>query len=547
MKTGSANLNQKKLLTTIIILIPIAFFLRLNSYQLLFEEPRRALVALEMLIADNWLIPTTNAELYYNKPPLYNWILIGFMNLLGKAEWVIRLPSILSVFATSTLHYYISKKYIGKQAALLSALFYVTSADILFYFSLLGEIDLFFALIVYAQCVLIFHFYQTQKIHWLYVSSYLLTSAGVLTKGIPSLFFQAITLLVIFTLNRDFKRLFSVWHFVGIAALAISSGGYFYLYDLQYDARPYLARLFTETFSRTAMERSIIDNVRHFFNFPVMLIKISAPWFLLFLLTFRSNWRKRLVNNPFLNFCFWFCIANGLVYLLSPGTRERYLYMFFPFVYSLLAAAACDFKSDDVWIKRFYVFVVVIVTAGLLGLGVFGVLNDSLIPAMLCIMLALAIPFLYRYRKVNEAYLRILACVLIVLIARIGFDLVILPTKKQHDPYKTDALKMSEIIKSEPVYLTGPPDVKVDNVKFAGYNFANLTRNEPTYLTFQTSFYLSRYTGRILEYTLDKDRRGFYISSEEFIEPSTVDVFYRFNNRLNKEDHWYILYKLKRQ
>ncbi len=221
MKIGSANPDQKKLLTAIIILIPVAVFLRLNSYQLLFEEPRRALVALEMLIANNWLIPTTNGELYYNKPPLYNWILIGFMNLLGKAEWVIRLPSVLSVFATAAVHYCISRKYIGKQAALLSALFYITSADILFYFSLLGEIDLFFALIVYAQCVLIFHFYQQKKIHWLYLSSYLLTAAGVLTKGIPSLFFQAITLLVIFLLNRDFKRLFSIWHFAGIIVLAI--------------------------------------------------------------------------------------------------------------------------------------------------------------------------------------------------------------------------------------------------------------------------------------------------------------------------------------
>ena len=160
MKIGSANLEQKKLLLAIAFLIPIAYFLHLNSYQLLFEEPRRALVALEMIISDNWLIPTTNGELYYNKPPLYNWVLIYFMNMLGSAEWVVRLPSILSLFATAFVHFQISKNYIGKKAALLSALFYITSVDILFFFSLLGEIDLFYACIVYLQCVLIFHFYQ---------------------------------------------------------------------------------------------------------------------------------------------------------------------------------------------------------------------------------------------------------------------------------------------------------------------------------------------------------------------------------------------------
>lgn len=545
MKAYSAYLDQKRLLTAIIILIPVAFFLRLNSYQLLFEEPRRALVALEMLIADNWLIPTTNGELYYNKPPLYNWILIGFMNLFGKAEWVIRLPSVLSVFATAALHYWISKKYISRQAALLSALFYITSADILFYFSLLGEIDLFFALIVYAQCALIFHFYQQKQIHWLYLSSYLLTAVGVLTKGIPSLFFQAITLLVIVFLNRDLKRLFSVWHFAGIILLALTSGGYFYLYSLHHDVDPYLARLFTETFSRTAMERSIVDNFKHLFNFPVMLIKISAPWFLLFLLTLKSNWKQRLRDNPFLAFCFWFCIANGLVYLFSPGTRERYLYMFFPFVYSLLAAAACNFKPDNLWIKRFYLFVAITVTLGLAGMAVFGLLRHSLFPSVLCLALSLATLAWLIYAKVNQSYLRILASILLVLVARMGFDLVILPTKKQNDPYKADALKMSEITGADPIYLSGPPELKVDNVKFAGHNFVTLTRNEPTYLTFQTSFYLSRYTDHILKYTENKSHKGFYISPEGFADPAAIRVFYRFNNRANKEDHWYILYKFK--
>ncbi len=207
MKIGSAHTEQKNLLVAIAIIIPMAYFLQLNSYQLLFEEPRRALVALEMILSDNWLIPTTNGELYYNKPPLYNWVLIGLMKVFGTAEWVVRLPSVLSVFATAFIHFRISRNYISEKAALLSALFYISSADILFFFSMLGEIDLFFAFIVYLQCVLIFHFYQQKKWHWLFISSYLLASAGVLTKGIPSLFFQGITILVILFINKDLKRL----------------------------------------------------------------------------------------------------------------------------------------------------------------------------------------------------------------------------------------------------------------------------------------------------------------------------------------------------
>ena len=549
MADVSANFYQKKLLTALIILIPIAYFLRLNSYQLIFEEPRRALVALEMLLADNWIVPTTNGELYYNKPPLYNWILIGFMSLLGKAEWVVRLPSILSVFATAALHYRISYNYVGKQAALLSALFYITSADILFYFSLLGEIDLFFALLVYLQCVLIFHFYQQKKWHWLYLSSYLLTSAGVLTKGIPSLFFQGITLLVIFILNKDFKRVFSMWHLAGLLLLALTSGGYFYLYSMQHEAGPYLARLFTETFSRTAMEMSLSDNVNHIINFPVMLIKISAPWCLLFLLTFKSGWKQKLRNNPFLTFCFWFCLANGLIYLLSPGTRERYLYMFLPFIYSLLAAILYTIylKDTTLSLKRFYFFIGILVTAGLIGMGIFGILLHSWLPAILCIIIGVVLGYGLYHIKLKDSGVWLLASIVIVLIGRIGFDLVILPTKKQNDPYKTDALKMSKIIKDESIYLSGPPEVRTDDVKFGGKHFISYTRDEPTYLGFQTSFYLSRYTGKILKYTRDSMLNTYYISLEQNQHPGKVNVFYRFNNRLNKKDNWYILYKYKEE
>ena len=544
MKIGSANLEQKNLLIAIAILIPIAYLLNLNSYQLLFEEPRRALVALEMMLSNNWLVPTTNGELYYNKPPLYNWVLIFFMNVLGSAEWVVRLPSVLSLFATGLIHYRISRHYIGNKAALLSSLFYITSADILFFFSLLGEIDLFFAFIVYLQCVLIFHFYQQKKWHWLFLVSYLLTSAGVLTKGIPSLFFQGITLLVIFTINKDLKRLFSIWHLAGLLLLVLTSGGYFYLYSLQHEAGPYLARLFTETFSRTALEKNITDNFRHLLKFPIMLIKISAPWFLLFGLTFRQNWREKFKNNPFTYFCLWFCLANGVVYLLSPGTRERYLYMFFPFIYVILVHILGELDNNT-WVKKFYLFVGITVGAGLIGIGIFGITLNSIVPSILCILFAIITATGLYFLKFNKSYTYLLASVLIMLVARVGFDLVILPTKKQNDPYKSDAQKMALLIGSEPLYLTGPPQPRTDDVKLVGKHFISYQRNEPAFLAFQTSYYLSKYTRKVLKYTSVQDHPGFYICEEKFKDPGTVNVFYRFNNKSNQEDNWYILYKTR--
>jgi hypothetical protein len=78
MKQNSANPYQKKLLIALLILKPINYFLRLKSCKLTFEKLLRALVALEILMADKQTIPTIQGKLYFKKPTLCNWIMIRF-------------------------------------------------------------------------------------------------------------------------------------------------------------------------------------------------------------------------------------------------------------------------------------------------------------------------------------------------------------------------------------------------------------------------------------------------------------------------------------
>lgn len=542
-KPNSIVLNP--LFRVILLLIPVAFFLHLNSYQLLFEEPRRALVALEMLIADNWMVPTTNGILYYNKPPLYNWVLIPFFKIFGFSEWVVRLPSILSLFATGLLHYFFSRKYLGEQAALLSSLFYITSADILFFFSLLGEIDLFYALVTYLQAVLIFIFYSRRQFHWMFLVSYLLTAVGVLTKGIPSLFFQAITLLLIVMIHKDYKRLFSYWHLLGIGVFCATAGLYFMRYQTEHEVDRYLARLFTETFSRTGVERGWVQSIIHLWNFPVMLVKISAPWILLLIVQVKTGIKDKVRKNPFLLFSFWFCVANGVLYLLSPGTRERYLYMFLPFIFSILAYTISVSKESLYRrIALFFKILGILLILGVSGLAVFGFTLGKPIPAILCMMIAMTMVAIILRWKPQNTVTAILASVALFLGSRIAFDLVILPTKKGYVTYKKDAAEIVRIIGTSKIYLTGIPERKMDEVKFGGVQLTTYQRNEPAYLAFQTSYYLSAFSGQILKYREVPDIPGYYISEQNFAKELGVRTLYTFNNKEGKTDHWYVLFKV---
>ena len=96
------------------------------------EEPRRAVVTLEMMLGSDYIVPHINGWPYYNKPPLFNWFMLASYKIFGVSHWSVRFPSLLSLILTSVFFYYFLRKYVNQQVALLSALFYITAGDILF-------------------------------------------------------------------------------------------------------------------------------------------------------------------------------------------------------------------------------------------------------------------------------------------------------------------------------------------------------------------------------------------------------------------------------
>ncbi|WP_367328714.1 ArnT family glycosyltransferase, partial [Lentimicrobium sp.] len=83
------------ILIIIILLLPLALFTNLGLMPLISDEPTRAVVTLEMILSGNFITPTINGDFYYNKPPLFNWILAGFVKVAGvENEFIFRLPTV---------------------------------------------------------------------------------------------------------------------------------------------------------------------------------------------------------------------------------------------------------------------------------------------------------------------------------------------------------------------------------------------------------------------------------------------------------------------
>ena len=114
------------------------------------DESIRSLVAMEMLLSGNFVVPTLNGEVYLNKPPLFNWILLVWFKVFGNfEELTARFQTVLALLGYAATVVWSFKKPLGIHLALLSALCLITCGRVLFWDSLLSLIDITFSWVIF--------------------------------------------------------------------------------------------------------------------------------------------------------------------------------------------------------------------------------------------------------------------------------------------------------------------------------------------------------------------------------------------------------------
>ena len=186
------------------------------------------MVTMEMKFSGNYILPTINGELYYNKPPLFNWIQLLAVNLSGSmGEWVFRFPVVISLLGFGLTVFLSLKTELGSRVSILASLAIITSGRILFYDSFKGLIDISFAWVIYLNFWTIYKNFHREQYFRLFAFSWLLTALGFMLKGLPSLVFEGITLLVYFTSQKSLRKLFSLQHILWLFDLSFDYRGIF--------------------------------------------------------------------------------------------------------------------------------------------------------------------------------------------------------------------------------------------------------------------------------------------------------------------------------
>ncbi len=439
-----------------------AYFTNLGLLPLFADEPTRANVALEMILSENYSVPTIGSEYYYNKPPFYNWLLAGIYNLTGSfSEFSTRLPAVIPMFLFAITIFYTASYFLkDKRIAALSGILFLVNGRMLIYDSMLGHIDIFYSWLTYGSFMLIFLFYQRQRWFWLFFTSYLITAITFLCKGLPSVVFQGLTLIALLAYTKNLKRVWSWQHILsGIFCLAIIAAYFLNYYQYNPNLEGYFATIWDQSSRRTAAGFSFFATAMYVVSFPFEHAGHLFPASLLLLFCFHKEFLGGIKQNPFLKYIAIIFLANIWVYWLSPQTRPRYLMMLYPLVFIVWSHAYYTYRNKLPLINKIFGIALLVLAIGVtvsIPAVLFFDLADYVAYFEWKVLLVLVLSASFTWLIYRFKTQRLIAFTGFLIVVRLGFSLFVLPHRAHHNKegyYKNAAMEMGRISKGEPFFL----------------------------------------------------------------------------------------------
>ena len=511
----SVKKEQGILIALSCLLLLTGWFLNLGAFPFKLEEPRRALVALEMILNDDFIVPTINNEPYYKKPPMFNWVLIGSFHLFGDySEFAARFVTVLSFIVMVALLGWAGAKYVNKEFGWLLALLTATCVDFLFYATIYAEIDVFYSLVTITGFLGLFHFHKRRNYFALFLWVYFFGALGTLTKSLPSVAFIACSLPAYLWYKKDLKQLFSFSHLLGVMVYVTIVGAYLFLYEKRHSLEPLLQSLFYDSSERTLVQQHWTSLLGHLVNYPLTVLKGTLPGSLLLIFVIRkrrdvvSTWKE----NPLIAFAVILLAANFWLYWISPGSRLRYVFMLFPFVLAIGLFFYQKFHAVDH--RRLYFFRlftrILIALSGLACLALPFVPGVKELPGIIVISIlsAAGVAALFGYQYIRPVH-SLFSMILLAAWLRIVFDLTVLSvrgTDSDSQRWKDIAYRVAELTKGNPLYVT-----RADNMHML------------------IPFYLTQQGQGILNYRPDFEYGGYYLVDKGSVPQEQFNVHYDFS------------------
>ncbi|MEI8373803.1 MAG: glycosyltransferase family 39 protein [Planctomycetota bacterium] len=94
------------------------------------DEALYTSIAREMSLRGDWVVTTFNASVFYDKPPLMFWLMMGSFKFLGTSEFSARLPAAIFAIGTALATYHLARRLFSAEVGFWAGL--VTTSNVIF-------------------------------------------------------------------------------------------------------------------------------------------------------------------------------------------------------------------------------------------------------------------------------------------------------------------------------------------------------------------------------------------------------------------------------
>lgn len=231
------------------------------------DEPVYGQTAKEMLAAGDLLSPRIYGHFWYDKPPMFYWLVAGAYSLFGVNEFSTRLPSAILGIATVLYVYWQGYRLFNRRTGFISAIVLLTS----FGFFYIGKAAVTDMTLVFMTTVTMCAFLRKQ-----YYLAYIFCGLSLLTKGPIGYGFPALIMLLFILATRHWQLLREMKIPQGIL-LAFLVGLPWYIAMYQVHGEPFLDTFigFHNINRFTVPEHPGKNSI--FLYIPVLLL-LMYPW-----------------------------------------------------------------------------------------------------------------------------------------------------------------------------------------------------------------------------------------------------------------------------
>ncbi|HMS69303.1 MAG TPA: glycosyltransferase family 39 protein [Saprospiraceae bacterium] len=487
-----------------------AFVINIDNVPFIGDEAIRAIVAYEMMLSGNYLVPKINGEFYFSKPPLYNWVLICFYRVFGVvSELSSRIPTVIfTVLFTYVIYLFNKRRFIFKKHSVLLALMFLTCGRMIFYDSFLGLIDIFFSMVTYTMIIGTYVLASKDKWQQAYFLMCILSAVGFMLKGLPTIHFFIFNILCLHITLGQWKKIMSWGMVAGFLTGGLLLGTYFFFYNNYITAKDAMAPLLEEAAIRTVAKNEWSDVFKHILTYPFENIYHFLPWSIFGILAIRKDIVAILKSNKYIWYCTLSALTNYMVYWTSAEVFPRYILMLIPLIFTIWIFLYEFEVQDHHWrLKTLRILFkgIAFTIPFVIALGIFNSKIDLIAYWEIKMLIIVSILALVSYYYFVNQPLRPILLVIMILVLRIGFDIFVLPVRAMH--------RDSVIVKSESIRIAKKygPNIKI-------YGSSSMNRVNSIYMMMENEAILSHDSSMTLA--------PYYIIDSTYLENfNTIDTF----------------------